>query len=230
MVDAAQAQGTPDRSVAEPPSIKVLFIGNSYTYVNDLPGMLVALADSPDSPRRIQTSHVTTPGANLEELWNVGVARDAIHKNWDYVVLQDGAGHLISDPEGMARYARLFDAEIKQSGARTILFLPWAHKFQRDAQPGMNQTIYHVAKELGAQVAPIAAAWTIAQRLDPEITLYKLDARHPTLTGSYIGACVIYLVLMADRKTCPAIYPGVISRNEVDVVRNASAQAIDAFR
>jgi hypothetical protein len=190
--------------------------------------MLVMLGDSPDGPRRIQTSHVTTPAANLEELWNVGVARRAIQAKWDYVILQDSAGHLVSDPAGMAKYARQFDAEIRQSGGRAIFFLPWSHKNQRDAQPDMNRSTYQIAKDLGALVAPIGAAWSIAQRRQPDIVLYRLDGRHPTLVGSYLAACTIYLIVMTDRKPCPAIYLGAISQTDIDVARNAAVQAISA--
>jgi hypothetical protein len=214
--------------VSAPDAIRILFIGNSYIYVNNLPGILTSLGNSPESPHQIQTAYVTIGGANLEKLWSECCALAMILKTrWDYVVLQEGAPHLIADPINMAKYVRLFDAEIKKSGAGTILFLPWPDKSQREAQPAMNGATYQIAKELGAKVAPIGPAWNIAQSLKSDIGLYQTDQRHATPTGSYLAACTIYVMLMGHQKSCPAIEQSGVTPDEGTVVRAAASQALN---
>jgi hypothetical protein len=204
-----------------------LFIGNSFTYYNDLPGILESLADSPDSPRRVHASKVTIPGASLEELWFADGTRRTIRwEHWDYVILQENRQILARDPDRSAEFARLFDTEIKQAGAKTISFLAWTSFAQRQAQPAMNQASYRIAKEIGAKVAPVGPAWTIAKSLDPGIDLYAGDERHPSRTGSYVAACTIYLVVMENQNLCPVIDLWGISRNDIDAAREASARAI----
>ena len=79
----------PDRHVTK--RLKVLFIGNSLTFVNDIPGKLSALAQSTSSTR-IEVDQLTIGGATLE-LFLDGSHRDAtiakIKSNaWDFVVIQ----------------------------------------------------------------------------------------------------------------------------------------------
>ena len=67
------------------PALRVLFIGNSYTYYNNLPGMVAQLSGG-----RIETRMVARGGSTLQQLWDFGEAPAAIREGrWDYVVLQE---------------------------------------------------------------------------------------------------------------------------------------------
>lgn len=212
-----------------PNAIKILFIGNSFVYVNNLPGILTSLGNSPGSPHQIQTTYVTIGGANLDKLWYSSPARETIQgTKWDYVVLQEATVTLQNDPAAMAKSVRMFDAEIKKSGAKSILFLPWARKQHRQAQPAMNESTYQIAKELGAQVAPIGPAWTIVQGLKADIGLYQADLLHATPTGSCLAACTIYLMLMHNQESCSAIEHGDISQDDLTVIRKAAIEALES--
>src|SRR5215216_2269984 len=68
--------------------LHVLFIGNSYTFVNNLPRLVAALAANEARP--LQTESVTEGGATLKLHWQKGDALRAIRQgHWDYVVLQE---------------------------------------------------------------------------------------------------------------------------------------------
>ncbi|MBC7929893.1 MAG: hypothetical protein H7Z38_04925 [Rubrivivax sp.] len=70
--------------------LRVLFVGNSLTYANDLPSMIEALAKS-SGGKRLKHKSVALPDYGLEEHWNQGDARRLIAKGeWDVVVLQQG--------------------------------------------------------------------------------------------------------------------------------------------
>ena len=69
---------------------KVLFIGNSYTNRNDLPGMFSRIAASAVPPRRFATRRIIANGMALKTHWNRGLAPEAIRAEpWDFVVLQE---------------------------------------------------------------------------------------------------------------------------------------------
>src|SRR5690349_6622272 len=104
---------------------RVLFIGNSYTYFNNLPQMFAGLSASAKPPQTVETEMVVVGGATLKGLWENGRALEALKGGrWDYVVLQEqstlGAAPMIngvvqiSDPKTFHEYARRFDAEIKK--------------------------------------------------------------------------------------------------------------------
>jgi hypothetical protein len=113
---------------------RVLFIGNSYTYFNNLPQMLTGLAKAAQPAQTLEAEMVTVGGATLKRLWEQGEALAAIKRGgWAFVVLQeqstlgnapmvDGKPQ-IADPKTFHEYARLFDAEIKIGGrANGLLF------------------------------------------------------------------------------------------------------------
>lgn len=202
----AHAEGAPNQPDSATKRLNVLFIGNSYTQYNNLPAMLETMAASSESPRQIQTKAVTLGGGTLQMLWKQGAALEAIQQQrWDFVVLQEQSMRPIEHPELMYKYARLFDAEIKKNGARTILFLTWASQQQADMQVVLDRAYFTLAKELGAQVAPVGPAWQAALGLDSKIPLYRDDRRHPAPTGTYLAACVFYAVLLDSQQPCPMI-------------------------
>src|ERR1043166_6791316 len=72
-----------------PKEVRVLFIGNSYTYVNDLPKMIAALARAGKQPPLVYERE-TPGGCTLEKHWKDGkAARKIAAGKWDYVVLQE---------------------------------------------------------------------------------------------------------------------------------------------
>ncbi|HTW72823.1 MAG TPA: hypothetical protein VME47_23305, partial [Acetobacteraceae bacterium] len=110
--------------------------------------------------------------------------------------------------------------------SRTILLVPWARASQRDTQPAMDRSIRTIAKDLGVAVAPVGLAWRIAQERAPGLTLYLPDQRHPAPIGSYIAACVIYLVITSSGESCPPIPVISASAGDIAVAQYAAVRAL----
>jgi hypothetical protein len=122
---------------AEPP-LKVLFIGNSYTFVNDLPSLVVSLADAAGG-RKIETGQHLVGGCTLERHVKDKKAVEKIReKPWDIVVLQEHSLQSTLQPESMYSNARLLDEEIKKRGAKTVFYLTWARQHIPQMQEGAN--------------------------------------------------------------------------------------------
>ena len=145
---------------AKPQPLRVLFIGNSYTYCNDLPRMFQKLSDAAKLPRRVEVGMVAPGGCTLERHWKQTGARKAIAEGkWSYVVLQDHSLGPIDRPKALKTYGRLLDAEIKKAGAKTVFFLTWARQHKPAMQVDLTREYTAVARELGALLAPIGEAW-----------------------------------------------------------------------
>jgi hypothetical protein len=186
----------PHEQSSSPQQLRALFIGNSFTYVNDLPRLTETLAASAKEARLLETRMVAVGGASLESHWDDGAALTAIKQGqWDYVVLQEQSALPVSNPKLMHQYARLFDAEIKKAGARTIFFLTWARQDRPEAQAGITEAYTAIAKELGAIIAPIGLAWQRALKEKGGLRLYDEDQLHASPAGTYMAACVFYAVL-----------------------------------
>lgn len=197
-----------NRAAAEnsEPKRRVLFIGNSYTYYNNLPQMFAGLANSAQPARPLETAMVALGGATLKRLWDEGRAVAAIKRGgWDYVVLQEqstlGLAPLvnglptIADPKVFHEYARLFDAEIKKAGARTVFYLTWARQHAPETQAQLTAAYQSIASELQATLAPVGLAWQAALKQNPQLALHSADKGHPAPAGTYLAACVFYATL-----------------------------------
>ncbi len=123
--------------VAEP-SLKVFFIGNSYTYVNDLPSLVVGLADAAGG-RKIETGQHLVGGCSLEGHVKGKKAIEKIReKKWDVVVLQGYSLEAVLNRESMEKNARILDEEIKKQRAKTVLYLTWARQHIPQMQDGAD--------------------------------------------------------------------------------------------
>lgn len=174
-------------------SLKVLFIGNSYTYYNNLPGMISQLVASSDESRQLDTRMIAVGTKTLE--WHYGNPEtlDAIRQaDQDIVVLQEHSMRPVEDRDKMFEYASKLDGEIKSYGARTVLYLTWARKHIPEMQEGLTDAYFSLARTLGARVAPVGIAWQKALKTNPALKLHKRDNSHPALPGSYLAACVFY--------------------------------------
>ena len=174
-------------------TLRVLFVGNSHTYVNDLPWLVEQLAASAEEGRRLETGMIAEGGATLRGHWEAGRAREAIRTgHWDFVVLQEQSAMPLNQPDVTREYARLFDSEIRRSGARTVLYLAWARQSRPETQAALTSTYTDIARELDAELAPVGVAWQAALRENPKLALYAADGGHAAPAGSYLAACVFY--------------------------------------
>ena len=120
----------------EPP-LKVLFIGNSYTYVNDLPSLIISLADA--GGRKMEVGQHLVGGRTLEQHVRDKQAIEKIReRNWDIVVLQEHSLQPILNRDSMAKYAGILNEEIKKHGAKTVLYLTWARQDIPQMQEGAS--------------------------------------------------------------------------------------------
>jgi len=197
----------PNCSSSSEPALRVLFIGNSYTYVNDLPGTFTELACS--GGRKVETGMQARPGWALDDHANSAQTLDVLeHKTWDIVVLQDQSEVPALEYERTHRMVpsgRFLVRKVRERAARPVFFQTWGH---RDGLPSAGLANYQamqsqldlgyrvLADELKVPVAPVGDAWSKAVAQSPPLSLWQDDGSHPTPQGTYLAACVFYAVLL----------------------------------
>jgi hypothetical protein len=175
---------------------RVLFIGNSYLYHRDIPGIVQALADSADSVKLVVAS-VTAPDMALIDHWNGRTARHQIAKGgWDWVVLQQGpsAGGVSRDTLRLA--VRMFAGEISKINARAAVFFAWPAQNRRQDFAGAITSHSLATADVRALPLPVAPAWLALWSRVTHLALYD-DGLHPSAAGAYLSALVIYAQLLA---------------------------------
>ena len=181
-----------------PKEYRVLLVGNSLTYTNNLPALLRAVGASQGTP--ITTETYVAPGGTLSERWRDGNAADALRtRKFDVVVLQEIGGQVgclasasrtrtapcaatVQAHEGFAALA-------KASGAKTLLFTTWSHdeRMQGRIHGGMRK----LAKDTGATVFNAAGAIASLHKAQPGSTPYP-DGTHPSTQASLMLAVALY--------------------------------------
>ena len=183
--------------------LHVLFVGNSYTFANDLPGLLAKLSVA-GGRRRIVATLEAPGGCTLEKHAREGRAVKLIaSRPWDYVVLQEQSMVPVVAPERMLEWGPRLDAAVHERGARTLLYQTWARAGRPEMQPTLVAVYDDLAKactaaraaEGGVTVVPVGQAWQRALAADPPPSLHKGDGSHPTPAGTYLAACTFYAVI-----------------------------------
>jgi hypothetical protein len=141
-----------------PVPLSILFIGNSFTQRNNLPGLLAAMAH--DRGVRIRHNLISAGGASLRTHWNAGrAAKEIAAGHYDYVVLQEQSTLPVKNAQRMAENVKLFNEAIKEAGAKTVLYMTWARQFAPESQKAITDAYNSIGKELGAIVVPVGTAW-----------------------------------------------------------------------
>jgi hypothetical protein len=178
-----------------PQTVRMLFVGNSFTARNDLPGMIAQLALSPDGAGvRIEHRLIQRGGASLRMHLNKGEAAAAMREErYDYVVLQEQSTLPIKNPTRMHESVREFDPFIRAAKARMVLYMTWARlEAAPDAQQRIADAYTSIGKELGAIVVPAGLAWRVFLSKHDEPPLHDADKSHPTIAGTYLAACTFH--------------------------------------
>jgi PKD repeat protein len=207
-------------SLAQTSTKKVLFLGNSYTSVNNLPQMIKDVALSVNDT---VVFDVNAPGGYTFQ----GHSTNTVSLNkimagiWDYVVLQEQS-QMPSFPDQQVAtdvfpYARALDSVITQYNicSETIFYMTWGRK-NGDASNcsfwppvctynGMDSLLnlryQMMAEQNTAIVSPVGEVWNYVRTNHPEIELYSSDESHPSVAGTYLAACTFYSTIFRKDPT-----------------------------
>jgi hypothetical protein len=193
--------------------LKVLFIGNSYTYYNDLPQIFSYIAAS--GGHSVYQDSSTSGGYSLlqhaDPLDITGGATigkiNSPANQWDYVVLQENSSMAWTDPIKFSEGAAALNSLIEARGAGSVIYQTMAHK---EGDPGytfseeseiVRTVSRNVAESINALLAPAGDAWVMFRENYPSLVedgLWHSDNSHPQYMGSYMNACVIYAALFNE--------------------------------
>lgn len=218
---------------------RVLFLGNSYVYTNNLPQMLADIATSTGDTVVFDSN---TPGGHTLQGHSTNPTSLAkiAQGNWDYVVLQEQSQRpAFSDAQVAGQvfpYARKLDTLIRTSNpcAETVFFMTRGYK-NGDANncgvwppictyEGMDSMLraryLYMADENEAIVSPVGAVWRYLRQNHPGINLYSADNSHPDVPGTYAAALSFYTVLFRKDPTA-VTYNSTLDAATATNIKNA---------
>jgi len=172
---------------------RLLFIGNSLTYTNNLPRLVEAVFAG--AGEQASTEMVAQPGISLFDHWYSPrrEAEKAIARGgWTTVVMQQGPSSRPESRRDLRSSVKRFAKFIAAAGARPALYCVWPLQSRPEDFDAVIESYRLAADDIGALFFPVGAAW----RATPaDIQLYSPDGIHPTAYGSYLAALVMYRAL-----------------------------------
>ena len=184
---------------------RVLIIGNSYTFYNNLPDSLEALSKKTAYP--LEVDSYTAGAMSLHGFLTMPQhtkARQLVESGrYDWVVLQDQSQTPAYKPEESLSAVQQWADIATQHDTRVMLFLTWAHASRQgnrylpmlDMQERTSTTYCQAALACNARVAPVGEAWAAWYRNNPDTPLHGKDCSHPNAMGSYLAACVLHAAI-----------------------------------
>ena len=234
---AAASAPSPSNPSAVPagPGDGVLFVGNSLTYANDLPGLVEGLATAAGG--KLPAASVAYPNYSLVDHLRQGDApRSIATGGWRVVILQQGPSSLDESRRLLRLWTANFDARIRAAGARTALYSVWPDSSLPNAFGDVAESYSLAAADVGGIYLPVTDAWLLAWKRDPSLRLYSSDGFHPSEQGSYLAALVIVGVLtarsplgMPARVTRPSGQELSIPAGVATVLQEAAAEAVASY-
>lgn len=210
---------------AEAKKLKVLFVGNSYTYVGGMPEIVQKMAEA--KGHELEYEQQTPGGRSFQQHWEEKKAVEKINGGaFDVVVFQNQSFEPVGDPANMMKYGKLLAAEADKTSTQKLYYLTMAYKgpvkwMKEDTEkalrgksllPEMNDRLAaaygQLAKETDGNVAPAGLAWKLAYEADPDLKLHAGDLSHPAPAGAYLTALVFYTSLFDD---APMDMPGTLT-------------------
>lgn len=197
-------------------SLRVLFVGNSHSYEQDLSG-LVRLVARQAGNTELSTARVAFPNFALEDHASDGSARKALEaSDWEYVVMQQGPSSLPSSQAHLLQWSQWWLPHIAAAGATPVLYQVWPSAGRRGDAANALLSYTNAAAAIGGILAPAGDAFTAALEADSQVSVYATDGLHASRRGAYLAALVIVgRILEVDVESLPPTIPGASEPEEV---------------
>lgn len=195
LLAAAPACGSSGGVTGPPPGdgLAVLFVGNSLTYTNDLPGLVAAISLGAGDDPPLRVGRVAFAGVSLEDHWAMGDALDAIDAGgWDVVVLQQGPSTTVANRAHLVEWSERFAERIRAAGGRPALLMVWPIDGSAAGFDATRASYTAAAQAVGGTLVAASEAWRATRAREPLVSLTQADGFHPSLLGSVIAAYTVW--------------------------------------
>jgi hypothetical protein len=183
--------GSGDPDSGSPSALRVLFIGNSHTQVNNLPDLVADMARA--SGKAFEYDVEVQGGFGLEDHWGVGNAQRKIREgDYDVVVLQQGPSALPESQANLRQWGQTFAELIREHGGRPAFYMVWPSADRAFDRDGVRTSYTNAAEATDGILAPAGEVWREAWRTDRNLPLYDTDGVHGSLLGTYAAALSVY--------------------------------------
>lgn len=170
--------------------ITILFVGNSLTYTNDLPSLVVNEAKKKGI--QLKTEMIVFPNYALEDHWNDGVFKTKLaEKKYDYVIIQQGPSSQAEGRTMLLDYGARIKEQCDKYKTKLVFFMVWPAYVNFSTFDGVIKNYTDAASATGSLLCSVGKTWKQHFTDTNDYSYYGPDNFHPSLKGSEVAAQVI---------------------------------------
>lgn len=216
--------------------VRILFVGNSLTYTNDLPGTVEAVAAA--AGLNVGTGMVARPNFSLEDHWVRGIGDVISEVGPDFVVVQQGPSSTPANQEYLRQWTAVVAAAAEEAGAQTALLMVWPPLSQAERFDLVRNSYRNAALATEGWFIPAGEAFRpLLERGDPEYSPMGGDGFHPSTVGTLMSAFVVVGTLLDQpitglplEMTAPGGVPSfALTREAADVLYPLADSVVAAW-
>ena len=175
--------------------MKILFLGNSHTYYNDLPALFKKICK--ECGKDVEVSMLAQPGVTYE--WHLTQYTDLrfalVQGGYDYIIMQQAAHEPCPSKEETVRDAGKIIEMARAQGVKVIQTLPWARIDIPEEFEKMKDIYYTLCEKYDVKMNPVGHVFEEIVKSHPDIRLHWFDGAHAGPYGSYANALCTYATL-----------------------------------
>jgi hypothetical protein len=176
---------------------RMLFVGNSLTYTNELPKLISSLAKA--NGKSVHTDILAFPNYALQDHWKDGKVQTMIAGgNYDFVIIQQGPSSQADGRIMLIEYSTKLSKLCSQNKTQLVIFMVWPAIVNHKTFPGVIENYSNASKITNAVLCPVGQVWKDYIDSTNDYSYYGADGFHPSLKGSEVAAQVIYNTLFQN--------------------------------
>lgn len=182
---------------ADKKPISILFLGNSLTYANDLPGLVEALALENGMPMRTQM--IAKPNYALVDHLAEGQIQSALKNKFDYLVIQQGPSSQEEGRQMLLDASQQLKMLCDPHGTKLVVYMVWPAHINYSTFDGVIKNYTDAAVKANALLIPAGKKWKEHIDQTKDLSYYDSDLFHPSPKGSQMVAQLIYEAIKKDQ-------------------------------
>ncbi len=211
--------------------IRILFVGNSLTYTNDIPALVKELGKLD----AVSIDYKTIAGGDYgldDHLTDGNVQKEIKKGKYDFVVVQQGPSALPESQANLMAAVQKYKALCDEAKTKLAVYMVWPSKGRLFDLDNVIFSYSNAGKKNNAMICAAGLAWKKTWANDPSISLYGPDGFHPDLSGSLLSAMVIYGTLtgkyeFTQIQSGNTSWSKYVNTKTLDVLKNTAKEAIE---
>lgn len=185
-------------------TLRVLFVGNSFSYFYNLPQVVNAMS-AYSKKVHIETRTSLVGGTRISDHLNQKKGTLTIEilnsQQFDYVVINHHSLATIDDADNFFNSSKQMVDLVRSKNAIPVFMMTWAYH----SNPLMIETISaaynNVGKQLGVDVVPCGNLFAEVRKWRPDLTMFDDDDKHPSKHGTYLNGLTFFKYFTNEKTT-----------------------------